>query len=53
MAMQLQQQVVVVTGAARGIGRAIAAACSREGASVVMVDRLGDELQAAAGALRD
>jgi gluconate 5-dehydrogenase len=49
----LNDRVIVVTGAARGIGLAIAAASGRDGASVVLVDRLGDELQAAAGALRD
>mgnify|MGYP000306314653 CR=1 FL=1 len=36
--MLLQEKVVVVTGAGRGIGRAIALACAREGASVVVND---------------
>jgi gluconate 5-dehydrogenase len=44
--------VVVITGAARGIGRAIAAACARAGADVVAVDRLSDELNAVAATLR-
>jgi NAD(P)-dependent dehydrogenase (short-subunit alcohol dehydrogenase family) len=36
--MQLQDQVAIVTGGARGIGRAIALACSRAGAAVVIAD---------------
>lgn len=50
--MMLQDQVIVVTGAARGIGQAIATACAQAGARVEMVDRLAPELQAAAQALR-
>ncbi|MEZ5294183.1 MAG: glucose 1-dehydrogenase [Vicinamibacterales bacterium] len=41
-------QVVVVTGASSGIGRAAALAFSREGASVVLVARDGAALDAAA-----
>jgi 3alpha(or 20beta)-hydroxysteroid dehydrogenase len=44
---------VVVTGAARGLGKAIAAACVGYGAGVVVTDVLEDELQATAGALGD
>ena len=36
---RLARKVVVVTGAARGIGHAIAARCAQEGAEVVLVDR--------------
>lgn len=48
----LANQSVVVTGAARGIGRAIATACAREGAHVTLVDRMAPELSATAEALR-
>jgi NAD(P)-dependent dehydrogenase (short-subunit alcohol dehydrogenase family) len=37
-AMRLAGKVVVVTGAGRGIGRATADTCAREGARVVLVD---------------
>jgi NAD(P)-dependent dehydrogenase (short-subunit alcohol dehydrogenase family) len=38
----LQGRTVVVTGAARGVGRAIAAACARHGARLVLTDVLAD-----------
>ena len=38
--MKLAQEVAIITGAARGIGRAIAEALAREGAKVVLVDLL-------------
>jgi gluconate 5-dehydrogenase len=40
-------EVAVVTGAARGIGKAVAKAFLRSGAKVMMLDRDGAELQAA------
>ena len=40
----LRNHLIVVTGAARGIGRAIAEASARDDATVVLVDRLADEL---------
>lgn len=36
---RLASKVVIVTGAAKGIGQAIAARCAAEGAGVVLVDR--------------
>ena len=44
----LTGKVVVVTGAARGLGAAIAAACVRHGARVVVTDVLDAELAATA-----
>ncbi|HHW11682.1 MAG TPA: 3-oxoacyl-[acyl-carrier-protein] reductase [Firmicutes bacterium] len=38
--MKLAQEVAIITGAARGIGRAIAEALAKEGAKVVLVDLL-------------
>jgi 3alpha(or 20beta)-hydroxysteroid dehydrogenase len=40
----LAGKTVVVTGAARGLGAAIAASCVRHGASVVVADVLDDEM---------
>ncbi|GAA1565297.1 SDR family oxidoreductase [Kribbella sancticallisti] len=52
MAGRLSDEVVLVTGAARGIGRAIAAKAAEEGAAVALVDVLGDELAATAAELQ-
>jgi NAD(P)-dependent dehydrogenase (short-subunit alcohol dehydrogenase family) len=40
--MRLSGKVVVLTGAARGIGRAIAVACATEGADLVLLDVCAD-----------
>ena len=37
--MKLKDQVVVITGSTRGIGRAIARACAQEGARIIISSR--------------
>lgn len=44
MGLDLAGKVVVVTGAAGGIGSGIASACAERGAEVVLVDRVAAEL---------
>ncbi|HEI8868168.1 SDR family oxidoreductase [Serratia sp. AKBS12] len=44
---------IVVTGAARGLGRSFSEAIAKAGASVVMCDILADELHAGAAKLRE
>ena len=47
MSNRLQDRICLVTGAAQGIGQAIAMAFLREGASVIATDMNGEHLQAA------
>jgi NAD(P)-dependent dehydrogenase (short-subunit alcohol dehydrogenase family) len=49
--MELDGRTVLITGAARGIGRALAGACAEAGARVVASDRLVEELSAVADQL--
>lgn len=49
----LREKVAVITGAASGIGRAIARALADRGAHIVAVDLDNDGIQALAGELRD
>jgi NAD(P)-dependent dehydrogenase (short-subunit alcohol dehydrogenase family) len=51
--MRLTGKVAIVTGAARGIGLAIAKEFVAEGAQVTLADRLADEARAEARALGD
>lgn len=44
--MDLDGRTVLITGAARGIGRALAGACAKAGARVVASDRLAEEVSA-------
>lgn len=50
--MKLKDQVAIITGAARGIGLAIAEEFSRQGAKLVLADVLDGEGQAAAQKLK-
>jgi 3-oxoacyl-[acyl-carrier protein] reductase len=50
--MRLEGKIAIVTGAAKGIGAAIAEACAREGARVAALDLDGRGAEALAGTLR-
>ena len=48
--MTLEGKVAVVTGAAGGIGRAVAEALAREGARLTLIDRETEAVELAAAA---
>lgn len=50
---QLENQVVIVTGAGRGLGRSIAISLADEGACVVLVARTRSQLEETAATVRD
>jgi NAD(P)-dependent dehydrogenase (short-subunit alcohol dehydrogenase family) len=50
--MKLAGKVAIVTGAGRGIGRATSLVFAREGADIVVVDRLQPEMEAVAAEVR-
>lgn len=51
--MKLRNKTAVVTGAGRGLGRAIAEAMADQGASVILVSRSEDQLQEVAEAINN
>src|SRR5947209_5629068 len=50
--IDLQDQVVAVTGASSGIGEATALACARAGAAVAVCARRGEQIDALAERIR-
>ncbi|MDH7795196.1 MULTISPECIES: SDR family oxidoreductase [unclassified Beijerinckia] len=48
----LNQRIVLITGAARGVGKAIALACARAGAQLILADILTEEGEQTAAEIR-
>ena len=53
MKVQLEDRVVIVTGAGRGIGREVAMVAAEAGAAVVLVSRTAAQLESVAAAVRE
>ena len=51
--MKLSDKVAIITGAGRGIGRAIAIAFAKEGAKVALASRTVSELKETAQLIRE
>lgn len=51
--VELQDKVVIITGAGRGIGAEVARVSAEAGASVVLVSRTAEQLEAVATQIRD
>lgn len=52
MTVRLKDKVAVITGAANGIGRAVAETFAREGARLMLADLMEEELERVAAAIR-
>ncbi|MEK7807469.1 MAG: SDR family NAD(P)-dependent oxidoreductase, partial [Chloroflexota bacterium] len=52
MDLQLTNKVALITGASRGIGRAIAETLAGEGMKLVLAARSGDKLEELAASLK-
>ena len=52
MIQEYQGKIVVVTGAANGIGKALALGCARRGAKLLVADIHGDEVEKVAEEIR-